>query len=423
MKVAFATYDMASDCGGVSVWMRRFLPLFRAAGVEAEVHVMGEPGVNCAYFRERGITVRWTPPQWEMHYAVRAFLRLLEEGQPDVYVPNCMVPAYFAAGYARRCGIPSIGTVHSDDPFYFGIVDEFLEGSSRFRVSAVVPVSTFLESQILPIATSKGVVVRRIACGVPIPEETSHPPKNDKVFRLIYLGRLIEEQKRSSDVALALCEAVRRNSNVEAWIVGDGPARNAVESILQQKEMGSKIRLIGRVDNTEIYGLLAQCHALVLLSDYEGLSIAMLEAMAAGVVPICLDTRSGTREALRHGINGLIVNDRVDDFFSSVAMLQGDLRLWEKLSIAARATIRERYSIENCAQQWLNLLEYLTKGQTRQSAFKAPRILRLPPPNPRFGNFDIRLPWKSRLKDRHRSIQVLHRMVKGMGESGRRARS
>jgi glycosyltransferase involved in cell wall biosynthesis len=415
MKVTFATYDAPRDIGGVSSWMQRLLPLLRAAGAEVEVHLMalgGEPGVNCAYFQERGITVRWIPWQQHLPYAVRAFLRLLEEGQPDVYVPNCIVPAYFAAGYARRCGIPSVGILHSDDPFYWGLVDEFLKGSWQFRVSAVVPVSTFLESEIRPIAASRGVVVRRIGCGVPIPEETSQSP--DKVFRLLYLGRLIEEQKRSSDVALALCEAVRRNSNLEAWIVGDGPARNAVERILQQKEMGSRVRLMGRLDNTEIYRLLAQCHVLVLLSDYEGLSVSMLEAMATGVVPICLDMRSGTREALRHGINGLIVKDRAEEFFMSVATLQGDLRQWKKLSIAARETVIERYSIENCAQQWLDLLEHLDKRRTRRSVFKAPRMLRLPPPNPKFGHSDIRLRWKRRLKDRLRSIQILHRIGKAM---------
>jgi glycosyltransferase involved in cell wall biosynthesis len=413
MKVAFATYDAPRDIGGVSAWMQRLLPLLQAAGAEVEVHLIGgEPGTNCVYFQERSITVRWIPCQQHLPYAVRAFLRLLEEGQPDVYVPNCIVPAYFAAGYARRSGIPSVGILHSDDPFYWGVVDEFLKGSWQFRVSAVVPVSTFLESEISSIAANRGVVVRRIGCGVPIPQETSQPP--DNVFRLVYLGRLIEEQKRSSDVAVALCEVVRRNPNLEAWIVGDGPARNTVERILQQKEMASRVRLLGRLDNTEIYELLAQCHALVLLSDYEGLSVSMLEAMATGVVPICLDMRSGTREALQHGINGLIVKDRAEDFFTSVAMLQGDLRRWRELSIAARETVSERYSIENCAQQWLDLLEYLDKGRTRRSVFKAPRMLRLPPPNPKFGDFDIRLSWKRRLKDHLRSIQILHRVVKAM---------
>jgi colanic acid/amylovoran biosynthesis glycosyltransferase len=236
---------------------------------------------------------------------------------------------------------------------------------------------------------------------------------------------LIEEQKRSSDVAVALCEVARRNSNLEAWIVGDGPARKAVEDIIEEKGVGTRVRLLGRVDNTNVFGILAQCHGLVLLSDYEGLPISMLEAMATGVVPICLDMRSGIREAVQHGVNGLIVKDRAEDFFTSVEALQGDLAWWKKLSIAARETISERYSIENCSRQWVNFLKSLDRGRAAPTPFKRPRVLQLPPPNPKFGIFDIRLSWKGRLidiglswkrrlKDRLRSIPIVYRMAKTM---------
>src|SRR5262249_62145869 len=107
--------------------------------------------------------------------------------------------------------------------------------------------------------------------------------------------------------------------------------------------------VMGRVDNSNIYDVLGQCHGLVLLSDYEGLPVSMLEAMAAGVVPICLDTRSGIREALEHGANGLIVKDRADDFLSAVKALS-DPAKWQKLSLAARRTVRRGYSIDNCAR-------------------------------------------------------------------------
>ena len=415
MKVAFATYDAPGDIGGVSSWMQRVLPLLQGAGVAVEVHVMsvgGQPGVNCTYFEERGIPVRWIPWQRHAPYAVRAFLRFLEEGQPDVYVPNCIVPAYFAAGYARRSGIPTVGILHSDDPFYWGLVDEFIKGPAEFRLSAVVPVSAFLESEVSSIAKALGVAVRRIGCGVPVPNKSTQSPGT--AFRLVYVGRLIEEQKRSTDVAVALCEVVRRNPNLEAWILGDGPAREAVEGIIQQKGLGARVRLLGRVDNADVFEILAQCHGLALLSDYEGLSVSMLEAMATGVVPICLDMRSGIREAVQHGVNGLIVKDRAEDFFTSVEALQGDLAWWKKLSIAARQTVCERYSIENCARQWVDLVQGLYMGRAAPTPFKRPPVLRLPPPNPKFGDHDIRLSWKRRLKDQLRSVPIVSRVAKAM---------
>src|SRR5262249_6640192 len=415
MKVAFATYDVPQDIGGVSTWMQRVLPLLQGTGVAVEVHMMafyGQPGTDCTYFQERGIPGRWIPWQQHLPYAVRAFLRFLEQGQPDVYVPNCIVPAYFAAGYARRSGIPTVGVLHSDDPFHWGMVDEFIKGPPEFRLSAVVPVSAFLESEVSSTAMARGVAVHRIGHGVPVPNKSTQFP--DLAFRLVYMGRLIEEQKRSSDVAVALCEVVRRNPNLEAWIVGDGPARKAVEDIIEEKGVGTQVRLLGRVDNTNVFGILAQCHGLVLLSDYEGLPISMLEAMATGVVPICLDMRSGIREAVQHGVNGLIVKDRAEDFFTSVEALQGNLAWWKKLSIAARETVCERYSIENCTREWADFLQSLNRRRAAPTIFKRPRVLWLPPPNPKFGDYDIRLSWKRRLKDRLRSVPIVYRVVKAM---------
>jgi glycosyltransferase involved in cell wall biosynthesis len=408
MKVSFATYDAPQDVGGVSTWLQRVVPLLQRAGIQADVHVMafgGGPGTNCAFFEKNGIKVRLTPWQWHVPYAVRSLLTFLEESQPDVYVPNILVPAYFAAGYARRSGIPTVGILHSDDSFYWGLVDEFIKGRPEFRLSAVVPVSTFLESEVTPTAAAHGVMVRRIGYGVPIPTKLAEPPTS--VFRLAYIGRLVQEQKRVIDVAASLCAATQRISNLEAWIVGDGAQRNAVEDIIRTKG-NERVRWLGRVNNANIYDVLAQCHGLVLLSDYEGLPISMLEAMAVGVVPICLDMRSGIREALEHGVNGLIVNDRADDFFSAVKALQADPGKWQTLSLAAQETVRQRYTIEECARQWVGLLRRLNTTTAARN-FKAGQLLRLPPHNPKFGNQDGRLPWARRFVQ---SIPIIHRAAK-----------
>ena len=411
MKVAFATYDTPGDVGGVSTWMQRVLPLLQEADVEVDVHVMafgGQPGTNCGFFREHNIPVRWIPWQVHLPYAVRSFLEFLEESQPDVYVPNCIVRAYFAAGYARSSGIPTVGVLHSDDSFHWGLVDEFIKGRPEFRVSALVPVSSFLESEVSATAVSLGVAVCRIGYGVPIPAKVVEHPTS--VFRLVYIGRLVEEQKRVSDVTTALCAVAQRIPNLEAWIVGEGGARTAVEDIIRKKGNG-RVRLLGRVDNANIYDVLRQCHGLVLLSDYEGLPVSMLEAMAAGVVPICLDVRSGVREALEHGVNGLIVKDRADDFFSAVKSLS-DSAKWQKLSLAARETVRLRYSVEECAGQWVSLLQRLNNARVARPSFNAPKVLRLPPPNPKFGHQDMRLSWETRLRNYARSVPAIRRMSK-----------
>jgi glycosyltransferase involved in cell wall biosynthesis len=299
--------------------------------------------------------------------------------------------------------------MRTDDSYFWGIVDEFVHGDPDFRLSAIVTVSSFLESQIRPKAAPFGVMVRRIPSGISIPATTAELPTS--VFRLIYTGTLANLQKRISEVANALCIATQTIPNLEAWIVGDGVARPAVENIIRKTGMGSRVKLLGWVHNAQIYDLLAQCQSLVLLSDCEGMPVSVMEAMATGVVPICLDTRSGIREAIEHGVNGLIVKDRAADFFAAVRSLQSNPAKWQQMSLAARETARQRYSIEECARQWVDMLETLHKPGTPRADFIAPRLLRLPPPDSKFDIFGMS-PWTGRIADYIRATPPLYRMAK-----------
>src|SRR5262249_42486209 len=96
---------------------------------------------------------------------------------------------------------------------------------------------------------------------------------------------------------------------------------------------------------------------------------------------------------------------------------------WKQLSIAARETVGERYSIENCARQWVDFLQSLDRGRAAPTPFKRPRVLQLPPRNPKFGDYDLRLSWKGRLKDRLRSVPIVYRGVKAMRACWHRALS
>ena len=420
MKVCVVAHDSPRAVGGFSTWLQRLLPLLHMAGIKIEVHVMaiGGPGAGCAFYEKQGIPVRWIPFLKHVPYAVRYLYELLEESQPDIYVPNCYIPAYYAAGYAKRAGIPTVGVLLSDDLYNQEVINEFVNGNPDFRVSAIVPCSTFLESQVSSTAATLGVMVRRIPCGVPIPARTAELSRS--VFRLVYTGRLTEKAKRISDVTNALCTVTGNIPNLEAWMTGNGEAQPAVEVIIREKGMG-RVQLLGRVD--DVYDVLAQCHGLVLLSDYEGLPTSVLEAMATGVVPICLDTRSGIREAIEHGVNGLIVRDRGADFFDAVSGLQSDPVRWRQLSVAARETARRRFSAEACARQWVDLLEDLHRRRAARTDFPAFGALPLPPPNPKFDVFGMELPWNEKCKEYIKSKPTLYRMAKATVAIGRKMNS
>jgi glycosyltransferase involved in cell wall biosynthesis len=203
-------------------------------------------------------------------------------------------------------------------------------------------------------------------------------------LRLLYAGRLEEEQKRISDVTRALCRAAQL-PNVTATIAGDGQARASVESIISREGHG-RVQYVGLVENARIQALMAEHHVFVLLSDYEGLPIAMMEAMATGLVPICTAMRSGIGQLVVDGVTGCIVADRGEGFVAAVRQLATRPEEWARLSRQARQHIvASGYDSETCLRQWVDLLTRRSREATYRGQpllHHRRRQLGLPAPHP-----------------------------------------
>ena len=286
---------------------------------------------------------------------------------------------------------------------YPGLLDQFVFGEAAYQVSAFVCVSKHLEQAVLE-RRPKGILVRRIPCGVAISDSVAKKPNGR--LRLAYVGRLIEQQKRISEVTHALCRAAREVPGTEALIYGDGPDRRVVEQILREEGEGLPVQLVGFVENDQIPKYLAECHAVVLLSDHEGLPVSLLEGMACGVVPIGLRGAPGVTELIVDGRTGLLVGDRGDQFVAAVRRLRSDRALWQRLARSARAQVEAEHSIETCAARWEDLFNSLVNSSGPRKPLRIPRRISLPPPHPTYFYRDIRA-----LRPHQRAIREVRRFV------------
>ncbi len=396
MKVTFVTREYANVSGGHNTWLCRFLPTLRRRGIESRVlcfHLSPEeqfPTVRS--LRQAGFSCT-TVSEQEMKYTkqrVRWIFDRLTEEPPDVFVVSAVYPAaYYAGRWLREAGIPTVGICHGGGmmPFYQGLLDEFVLGRAGYQVSAFVCISKGLEQAVLE-QNPQGILVRSIPYGVPIPESVAKKPNGR--LRLAYVGRLAEEQKRISEVTRGLCRAVREVPGTEALIYGDGPARAAVEQIIREEGDGLPVQLIGFVEHDQIPKLLLECHAVVLLSDHEGLGLSLLEGMASGVVPIGLRGAPGVTEFVVDGVTGLLVGDRGDEFVAAVRRLREDPALWERLARSAHAKVEADYSEKVCADRWQELFHKLVNSSGPRKPLRIPRRLHLPPLNPALAWLDPR---------------------------------
>lgn len=390
LKVTFCTYDKPGCVGGPFSWLQRLLPTLLEHGIEARCLIFlhhGDTGPTLEALRAKGIACDSILCHERTEDRVRWVLERLQENPPNVFVPNLPVAAYFAGAWVRTAGIPTLGILHSDDPFYRALQDEFVSGAKKFQLSGLACVSRELETQVISRRpqTSR---VWRIPYGVTVP--SGRVERAAGALRLFYVGRLAEEQKRISDLTRALCRATREVPGTTATLYGDGPDKKAVEIIVATEGTGLPVRLGGLVPSECIQKKLMECDVLVLLSDYEGLPIALMEAMACGCVPVCLRMRSGIPELVEDGVSGLLVDDRGDSFVAAIRRLCDEPGLWQRLSLGAKARIQEEFSDTVCNGKWVAMLHELGDGAVQTRPIVVPRRLGLPAWNPALETADNR---------------------------------
>jgi glycosyltransferase involved in cell wall biosynthesis len=107
--------------------------------------------------------------------------------------------------------------------------------------------------------------------------------------------------------------------------------------------------------------------AFAMSSKFEGLPMALMEAMALGVASIAFDCPSGPREVMRDGRDGVLIpaND-IQAFKQGLSRLLADDDLRMRLGQSAAISIKERYSIERVLAHWNELL--LSIGVATSSA-------------------------------------------------------
>ena len=104
-------------------------------------------------------------------------------------------------------------------------------------------------------------------------------------FDLVYLGRLASI-KRIEDILMAVDILKRRGRDLKVAIIGDGPMRERLQSLVEERNLHQNVRLLGNISDQEKYSVLKSSRIFVMPSEREGFSIATLEGMACGCVPI-----------------------------------------------------------------------------------------------------------------------------------------
>lgn len=173
---------------------------------------------------------------------------------------------------------------------------------------AVIPNSIGLETlakQSAPeqsfVIIENGVDIRRFS-----PDQAMHPKDE---FIITSGASRVTERKGLNYLIEAVGELVLKYPEIRLKIMGDGSARFALESCVREKGLQKNVTFLGRIPREETAQYYQEASLFVLPSLNEGMSNAMLEALASGL-PIVATPTGGTAELVTEGVNGMIVPEK-----------------------------------------------------------------------------------------------------------------
>ena len=172
-----------------------------------------------------------------------------------------------------------------------------------------------------------------------------------------FVGRL-SEYKRPDWFVDVIGRVAAQRPDIRARMIGDGPLMGDLAAMIVAKGLDEHIELVGQVKN--VYDYLLETRIFAITSRWEGLSIALMEAMCAGAVPIVFDV-GDLKDIVLDGQTGYVIPDEdIEGFIARVAEVLATPGLCARLSAEAAAVARERCDVDVIAERWRRHFERLT---------------------------------------------------------------
>ena len=187
------------------------------------------------------------------------------------------------------------------------------------------------------------------------PEAVDVVPKEKRV---VMLSRLAEVQKRLS-LALRIWKKIEDRGDLNDWhldIVGTGRDEKALMRLAKSLKL-KNITFHGWKNGADF---LKKSSILMMTSEYEGLSLSMIEAQTFGCVPVAFNSYSSLSDIVEDEVTGLAISPHgdIDIFAKRLADLMLENKPLSEMAIKSREN-SSRFSSDTIASRWLSLLSKL----------------------------------------------------------------
>jgi len=325
-----------SGLGGVAQHVRKLVELLRLDGHEVDAISVE----NTPYIPVKGLM----NPSFAVSAFARALAKRLMDRKYDV-VHAHNVPSALAMRAVQGRRVLTLHGVFSEQVGYLhgglaGRLGAWAERKALKWADAVTAVSRSAAERYRSLGFNVLYVPNAI-------DLADLPEEGRRLFerQVVYCGRLSKE--KGVDL---LIEAIQR-VDANLVIVGGGP----LERELRELARGDpRVRFTGPLPRGGALKLVKGSDVFVLPSRHEGLSTALLEAMAMGV-PVVATRVGGNVELVEHGVTGLLVEPDPSQLAGAISLLLEDRSLAQRLAENAAKIARERYSWPVVYKQYLDV--------------------------------------------------------------------
>ena len=336
-----------------------------SAQYEVQVICLDEPGLWASELRQRGIAVHclWRQPGLDLSVVWR-LARMLRKCDVDLVHAHQCTPWFYAAlsrliHRRPRLLLEEHGRFHP----------EVLK-TKRIRVNqllirrlthAFIAVSADIRERLVKY---EGLVHDRIRViyngtrplpALPAAERTALRGElgyGSDAFVIGTVGRL--DPIKNVPLLLRAFKALRgAHPEARLLIVGDGPERARIEALITDQRLGDAVTLTGF--RSDARRLLATFDVFTMASFSEGTSMALLEAMSAGL-PVTVSAVGGNPEIIQDGNTGLLFpSDDAGALLANLERLVTDASLRQQLGHAAQTAFHERFSFDAMIAQYTGI--------------------------------------------------------------------
>ncbi len=300
--------------------------------------------------------------------AYRAFKKIVQQEKPDLIVAYLTRSEIIARLVAKKMGVPVIGTFVND--LYTPSYNQHLSWKARKLVGVFKTINKYTSPYCIGFVANSKAIKDSNAIHLNIP-----PDKIDVINRGRDSVRIrrraagnLPEQRQINFVNVSrlftvkghrqLIEGFRKftddHPNATLTIIGDGPLRKELESLITSLQLDKKVILLGA--RKDVPELLADYDCFVFPSIMEGFSGALVEALFAELPVLATDIPQN-QEIIFHNETGyLFGTSSPDEVYKALIWYKNNLHVAHEYAARGYEYAKQNFELSNIVEQFENYL-------------------------------------------------------------------